>query len=139
MQLPDDDLTVGDDEVLYRRVFPKADALQPKANGEYRPSSGALRSGQGPLSVDLASLSTPEETRCRDLTRPFHVAAISVRAAREVGCRVVRDPLSDNPAHCLLYGTSDDENGSIGQGLAKKLARKAFMILVNPSAPIPDA
>lgn len=126
------DQTVDDGELLYRRIFPGPDSLQPNSGGDgYRPSSGSLKSDL-PLSVDCASLCTPEETRDRDLSKLFHVALISVSVVRAVGCRVVADPEDGNPAHALIYGSG--KNGSLSKSETQKIARQSRIILVNNRA-----
>lgn len=137
MAIPPDDPTIPDDAVLFRRVFPDPDSLQAAEGGGLRPYSATWRSAT-PLSVDMSTECTPEATRDRDVSRPFHVAGISVGHVRGMGCRVVRDPLPDNPAHCLIYGVSDRDDGSIPAGLARKLSKQARVILINPAAPLPD-
>jgi hypothetical protein len=135
---PPDDPTIPDDEFLYRRIFPDPQNLKRLPDGRsFRPTTGALRS-QEALSVDLGSVSTPEETRDRDNSRPFHVAAISVLVARKEGCRIVRDPEERNPAHALLYGTHEDGSGSLSSGQAKRVARQSIIVLLNAAAPLPD-
>ena len=131
--LPPDDHTIDDSEFLYRRIYPDPHNLVPSPNGNgYRPSSGSLRSTL-PLSVDRSSLCTPEETRDRDLSKPFHVAQISVSVVRAAGCRVVADPEDGNPAHVLIYGSG--QNGSLSKGQTEKIARQALIILINGVAP----
>lgn len=145
---PPDDLTIGDDELLYIRIFPDVDSIEPLPDGSgFRPNSGEFRS-DGALSVDLQSLCTPEQTRDRAIPpRPFHVAAVPARLARSVGCRIVRDPQPDNSAHALIYGNRcrDDgskdgvRDGSLTKSQAKKIANGgARIILLNPAAPLPD-
>lgn len=127
--LSPDDQAIGDGESLYRRIFPGLDNLVPNSGGDgYRPSSGSLKSDL-PLSVDRSSLCTPEETRDRDISKPFHVAQISVGVVRAAGCRVVADPEDGNPAHALIYGSG--ENGSLSKSETKKIARQSQIVLVN--------
>jgi len=130
----DDKEAIPDDELLFRRIYPDPGHLVPLGDGTgYRPQSGALRS-PAPLSVDRASLSTPEETRDRDKSSPFHVAAVPAGAVRSVGCKVVRDPEQGNLAHCLVYGQHADGKGGLSGGQAEKIARKARIVLLNPAA-----
>ena len=59
---PADDQAIPNDEKLYIRIVPSDDVLVPIGNGEFRPMSGAVkrRDKDEPLSVDRASLSTPD-------------------------------------------------------------------------------
>jgi hypothetical protein len=132
--LPNDE-SVTDDELLYVRIFPDPDSIQPNESGiGYRPVSGSLRRSGQALSVDLGSLSTPEQTRDRDTSRPFHVAAFTAGAARLAGCRVARAPEDANPAHALVIGSSERADGSLSKGQIKKISKQATIILLNPLA-----
>jgi len=128
----ENDPTIAAEEPLYLRVFPRADLLVQDHAG-YRPASGCFRS-QEALSVDLASLSTPEETRDRDKSHPYHIAAFTAGVARAEGCRVTRDPLPENPAHALVYGDHQKGAGALTKGQAKKIAQQARIILLNEGA-----
>ena len=133
--LPPDDRTIDDDEFLYRRIYPAPQNLVQSPNGNgYRPASGSL-TDRLPLSVDRSLLCTPEETRDRDLSKPFHVAQIFVSVVRAAGCRVVADPKDDNLAHVLIYGSG--ENGSLSKSQTRNIARQALIILINGIAPEP--
>lgn len=135
---PADDLTIPNEELLYYRVFPRADEIQRIQNGNgYRPASGSLRRHNQPLSVDLSALSTPEATRDRDRSSPFHVAAFSAGLARAAGCRLVRNPEIDNAAHALVFGSNQDGTGALTKSQTKHIARNAFIVLLNPLAPLP--
>lgn len=133
-ELPDDDNSITDGQLLYRRIIPDPHALRP-VEGGFRPMSGAIQEKDQPTSVDLASLSSPEETRDRDTSRPWHVAAIPVKAVRDQGCRIVRRPLDNNPAHAQIYGKG--KKGSLTEGPASKIAKQSRVILLNPHAPPP--
>ncbi|MEO5631781.1 MAG: hypothetical protein ABIQ24_03660 [Nitrospiraceae bacterium] len=95
-----------------------------------------------PFSVDLGSLSTPEETRDRAPGTPYHVAAFQAGIARACGCRVVRDPVGvgedepPNPAHALVFGDNAIRKGVLAydkQG--KKIAYRSRIVLINKDAP----
>lgn len=140
-----DDITIPDAENLYIRVFPDQDSLifDPDLNG-YRPTTGALKSREQPLSVDLGSLSSPQETRDRDKSFPFHVAAFTAGTARKYGCRIVRDPIPvgrgepENPAHALVFGNHDSRSGGlIPKSQSRKIAHESLIVLVNGLAPWP--
>lgn len=130
-----DDQSISDDEILYRRIpLHPTDMIQPaEIVGEYRPSSGSFRS-DGPLSVDLGSLTSPEETRDRARPKVFHVAQVQARVARECGCRLVKDPMQDNPAHALVFGNHDSGTGALNKKQTKSVARAAKLVLLS-SAP----
>lgn len=133
--IPEDDPTILDSEQLFRRVIPHAAALVAVGDGTFRPASGALRD-KGPLSVDLSSLSTLEETRDRDQSQHFHVASVSVAAVRAAGCIVRRDPLDDNRAHALIFG--HHSTGGLTGSESRKIAQEATIALLNPLAEYPN-
>jgi hypothetical protein len=137
---PADDLSIPNEERLYFRVFPSPDVVRDAGDGGYRPMSGAMRPNNrdDPLSVDLSSLCTPEQTRDRGTDGNFHVVQMTVGQVRAEGFRVVRDPIAggefQNLAHALIYGSRKDvANNDIG-GLTSadcaKLARLARFIIV---------
>ena len=132
--IPDDDNSITNDQYLYRRIIPDPDALVP-VEGGFRPMSAALQEKDEPTSVDLAVLCRPEDTRDRDTSRPWHVARIPVAAVRAYGCRVVRRPLTDNPAHAEIYGKG--KNGYLTDGPARNIAKQSRIIPQNLLAPPP--
>jgi hypothetical protein len=131
---PDDKEVIPDEELLYIRVYPQADYLVPTPEGGFRPRSGALRSDE-PLSVDRSSLCTPEQTRDRDQSQPFHVAAIRAKVARAAGCGVTPDPVPGNEAHALIHG--GHARGGMTMKQAKLVARQTIFVLLSPLGPLP--
>lgn len=142
---PADDDSIPGEERLYIRFYASADSVVQKKGVEARPMSGALRPRrkEEPISVDLGSLCTPEETRDRGGNAgPFHVAVVTVAAARALGLRVTRDPFMDdqdggpNAAHALVHGSRVNDNGDQTGGLtnreAEHLARAARVSIMTP-------
>lgn len=127
-----DDSSIPDDELLYRRIpIQPSDTIQPtETQGEFRPSSGSFRS-DGPLSIDRAALTTPEQTRDRAKPGVFHVAQFQAKVARQCGCRVVQDPQPDNPSHVLLFGDHESGSGALNKKQTKAVARAARIILLS--------
>jgi hypothetical protein len=127
-----DDPSIPDEEFLYRRIplQPSDNIQRTEIEGEYRPSSGNFRSN-GPLSLDRASLTTPEQTRDHGRPRIFHVAQVPAKVARQYGCRLVKDPIPDNPAHILLFGNHDSGDGALNGRQAKAIARAARIVLLS--------
>jgi hypothetical protein len=127
-----DDLSIPDDELLFRRIpLQPPDNIQPtELDGEYRPSSGNFRS-DGPLSVDRASLTTPEQTRDRGKPGVFHIAQVHARVARQCGCRLVKDPMPENPAHVLIFGNHDSGSKALNKKQTKTIARAARIVLLS--------
>lgn len=131
---PEDDKSITDDQFLYRRIFPRSDALIPIESG-YRPMSGALQDKDQGTSVDLAVECSPEDTRDRDTSQHWHVARIPVAAVRAQGCRVIRRPKENNPTHAVIYGKG--KNGYLTDGPASNIAKQSRIVLLNPLAPMP--
>jgi hypothetical protein len=62
------------------------------------------------ISVDLARLSTPEESLGRVPTdRGFGLGQLSVGKIRGLGLDIEPDPLVDNQAHCHIVGNNNRE------------------------------
>ena len=140
---PADDLSIPADERLYIRIYPAPDAVCPVGDGHLRPNSGGTkgRHRDEPLSVDLGSICTPDETRDRGTTPNFfHVAVLIATEIRQIGLGIARDPIMNedppNPAHGLILGSRADAVGNLQGGLTKgeneKLARKARIIILTP-------
>jgi len=121
-----DDTTIPDNERLWRRVFPSAIHTDEETN-ELRAQSGAFRDHRGPLSVDIASLTTQEASLAK--RRDMCLTEFSAKAARNAGCKIRRDPLPDGPAHALIYGTH--RNGGLSGREAQSIARQSRIIPIN--------
>lgn len=114
-------VTINDDDQLYRRlhhswVYPDGTLkrLAYMLNGK----------PDGEASVDLARLTTPEESAQRG--KPgFGVGVIIAGVPRALGFKVEYRPLTDNPAHCQIEGKNTRE-------LCKKLAEATTPILIMP-------
>ena len=105
MPEPVDDLSIGNDERLLHRIRP-VDVILDSETGQRRPASSSFRSKSNIISVDLASLTTPEKAVAGYLHHAL--VEIEVGTVRSLGCKVVRDPLADNPSHALLYGSGPE-------------------------------
>lgn len=134
---PADDISIPDDEPLYIRIFPSADALiyLPDEN-RFRPNSGTVKrkNKNEPISMDLGSLCTPEQTRDRGTNGNFHVATLTAGKLRDLGFRIRRDPIQDqNSAHAIVIGSrkndDGDQNGGLTENESSKLARAARVII----------
>lgn len=124
---PGNDSPIEDSEILYLRVFPNNVTSEDCPAGEYRPISGSFRREE-PLSVDLSSKCTAEQTRLRAGGEAFHVAAFTVGIARKQGCQVRRDPLPDNDAHAEVIGNHQDGNGAMSKSQMRQIAKQARII-----------
>ena len=104
---------IDDEDVLYRRVVPYFIVEDGK-----RVSSGAYKPKQEPhrISVDLARLTTPQETLARGGQTHFGVVSIKAGVPRSVGLVVNHDPNPPqepgNYAHTLIEGENTQERRS---------------------------
>lgn len=93
MPEPIDDVSIGDDERLLHRIRIEDIFIDPQT-GLRRPSSATFRSKSNIISVDLASLTTPDKALA---AYPHHaLVEIDVGTVRSLGCKVARDPQPDN-------------------------------------------
>lgn len=120
-----DDPTVNDDERLWRRVHPNQ-IIWDEDIKNYRPSSAVFRPS-GEMSVDIASLTTPEAVLS---DYPQHsLVEFTAGVARKEGCIVVRDPLPDNPSHALVRGKNPE--GHLTKSQAKNIQQNSKWIILN--------
>jgi hypothetical protein len=104
--VPQPIVAIDDDDRLYRRMVPdhfhedgsvKSNAY--KLNGKPDPS----------ISVDLARLTTPEESIARGQRQGTQVGVLTVREIKALGLTVRHDPTNENPSHCLIEGNAKKE------------------------------
>ena len=120
---------VADHEELYRSIYRSPwhkyvgpDGRPTSRNFKLRPKD------EGKLSVDVASLTTPEQS-VRDLSK-FALASLANPDVQRIGLSTFHDPCTvekhgfDNPAHAYIWGM--DEEDDIMPAL---LAQKATVIL----------
>lgn len=93
-----DDLSITNDALLWRRLHPIW-VIQ-NDDGSYRVSSAAFKDGQHEVSVNLAALTTIEDTLAGFPDRG--IAELQAGIPRSLGHALVRDPEPDNPAHALI-------------------------------------
>jgi hypothetical protein len=92
---------IADNGQLYRRLV----SFHINPDGTINSAAFKLRGKPDPsLSVDLARLSTPEETASRAGMPGFGVGVLEASGPRSIGFQVRHDPLPDNPAHSLIEG-----------------------------------
>ena len=117
MPEPQDDRSIGDGEKLLRRIRPKDIHFDPITN-QYRPESGCFRSDDF-ISLHIASLTTTDKVLSN--YPEFSLVEFTAEELRSIGCKIVRDPLPEDPAHALMYGTAPGDYVSKSQ--AKKLSK----------------
>lgn len=107
---------IADDDQLYRRLV----SFHINPDGTVNSAAFKLRGKPDPsLSVDLARLSTPQETASRTGGAGFGVGALEASDPRSISFQVRHDPLSDshypnnpllnNPAHSLIEGENNKQ------------------------------
>lgn len=121
-----DDPTISNNERLWRRVHPSQ--IKPdQETGNPIPSSAAFRPSDE-MSVHLASLTSPEAVLAN---YPQHgLAEFTAGVARSIGCILVRNPLSDDPAHALVCGKNP--TGHLSKSEAREIARQARWVIFRP-------
>lgn len=123
------DSPVADDETLYRSIYrtPWHKYVDPGG----RPTSRNFKlrpKDEGKLSVDAASLTTPEQS-VRDLSK-FALASLAQTDVKAIGLSTFYDPCTiadhgfDNPAHAYIWGIDEDDD--LKPAL---LAQIAFVVL----------
>ncbi len=115
---------VDDDDELYRRLAP--DFV--KSDGTV--SSAAFKRGKVPdpeVSVDLARLTTPDETLRRANRLHHGIGVLIARVPRELGLTVRHDPVEGNPAHAVIEGQTSREQ--------PRLLAEQTRILKHPTRP----
>lgn len=98
-----------DDDVLYRRLLPyfiKEDGTVSSA--AYMRSKPPPKAPDPEISVDLAQLTTPDQTLAGH--PGFGLGAIKVGELRKLGFTVRRDPTPGNEAHCLIEGVKTKQD-----------------------------
>jgi hypothetical protein len=100
MPIRKDDLSIGDEEVLWRGIHPHQIVQQ--AGGAFRPGSFAFQDNTpfGELSVHIALLT--DQVRILKNYPDQSLAAITAGLPRSLGYSVVRDPTADDPSHALI-------------------------------------
>lgn len=128
MPEPLDDVTIGDDERLLHRIRPH-DIVVDSVTGQSRPSSAAFKSKSNIVSVDIASLTTPQ--RALENYPTFRLVEIEVGIVRSLGCRIVRDPQPGNPAHALVYGSGP--GGRMTNSQAREIVNRCRWVQIDPN------
>lgn len=128
MPEPVDDLTIGDSEILLHRVHAQDVSTDPATN-VIRPNSSNLRSKTNIMSVDIASMTTPQ--RALQNYVGHRLVAIDAGSLRSLGCKIVRDPEPSNDAHALVYGSAPDGRMTKGASQANltavSMGRKRYL------------
>lgn len=103
-----DDPTIVDPEELWRRIPPRHFVFDENANA-WRPSSAAFDNDQSghPMSVVIESTVIATHRGPNEVLAGhagFALASFSAGAARQFRQGIQRDPISEEPAHALVFG-----------------------------------
>jgi len=122
-----DDPSIGDHEVLWRRIHPHQIIQEP--DGTWRPGSFAFidNTAAHELSVHIAALSTP--TLALQGYVDQSLVAIVAGSARSLGYAIVRDPTPDDPSHAVICPSPNKSHARI---LAKSAT---WVVLRTPTKP----
>ena len=119
--------TIGPGDILYRRLLYPEHVYD---DGSVRPNAYYLSGRPDPqASVDLARLTSPEETAARGRRAGAGVGALLADAPLALRLVVRHKPLPDNPAHSTIEGLADTRQH---RQLCKELA-EATRVIVAPS------
>jgi hypothetical protein len=132
MQPRSDDLSIGNEEKLWRRIAPSL--VHKESESEFRPNSGAfLDRNTNEVSVHIASLTTPERA-LKDY--PEHsLVEIPAGLPRSLGYAIVRDPTEKDPSHALICPPLGRTGNPIKSD-SRKMAKEAKWIVLKPPASI---
>jgi hypothetical protein len=115
--VPQPIVAVDDDELLYRRLVP--DHLHD--DGSVKSNAYKLHAKPDPsISVDLASLTTVEESIARGRRDDTKLRALRVSEVRALGLTVRHDPTEDNPSHTVIEGNQSKASCKALAGLTKQ-------------------
>jgi hypothetical protein len=95
-------------DLLYRRLAPQSHI---KPDGSVA-STAYKRSKKVPdsePSVDLARLSTPEESIARAPKAGYRLGELQVCVIQPLGFAIKHAPLANNQSHCLIYGNTSTD------------------------------
>jgi hypothetical protein len=98
------EVSIDPDELLYRRLAPKSHI---KPDGSIASTAYKLdgRPDFEP-SVDLAKVTTPQESLSRAGRAGFQLGELRVGSIISLGFKVRPDPIDGNPAHCIIEGNT---------------------------------
>ena len=130
-----DDLTIGNDARLWRRIPPWHFVFDENL-GKSRPSKAAFDDDADchPMSVVLAELVTASGRGPAHVLHGhngFALAEITVGLARAKQQGVQRDPVPEEPAHALVFGNKTNS-------VKKTFATQCIWIVPPSDAPLPS-
>jgi hypothetical protein len=96
------EVPIDPDDLLYRRLAPKSHI---KPDGSIASTAYKLdKKPEFEPSVDLAKITTPEESVSRAGRAGFVLGELRVGSIVSLGFQIRPAPLASNPAHCVIQG-----------------------------------
>lgn len=121
-----DDVTIGDESELWRRIHPAWIVRDDNADGPRVSSAAFDDSPDGtPTSVLLAEVvvkSGGDAAAVMASYEGYALASVTAGQARECRQGIARDPLPDEPAHAYVFGTKT-------KSVKRCLARHAVWVI----------
>lgn len=110
---------IDDRDEVYRRLAVSGHFY---SDGSVNSNAYKLNGKPDPeISVDLARLSTPQESLSRAQQAGFRLGVLRVAELRALGLTVRHDPTPENPAHCVIEGNSS-------KAICRELAQKTVVV-----------
>jgi len=107
--------------MLYRRAYSRpGDKRFTNPDGTATSRAFALRTGEAELSVDVASLTTPEIS-IKD-PQKYNLFEIAVKSVENLELQVFHDPFEGNEAHAGIAGMTEEDD--ITPGLLARSSRR---------------
>jgi len=117
-----DDPTIGNDEILWRRIVP--DWLCRETDGTVRPAKVAFIDRlSGEVSVHIASIMQDSSLALQGRPQDSLVA-IRAGLPRSLGLAIVRDPKTEDPSHALICPSPTP-------GKARQIAKQSTWIVLH--------
>jgi hypothetical protein len=120
-QLPSSDqpiVEIGDDDILYRRLGPD----HVNQDGTVNSNAFKLHGRPDPeISVDLASVTTPEESLARAPNDRFRLGVLKAGAVRDLKLVVRHKPVDGNQSHSVIEGAKSKKEGRLLAEIASVL------------------
>lgn len=117
----DDDPTIGDDTVLWRRAGTGPCGITTDASGVLSVSSAVFLTEE--MSVHIADLADAADITAK--YPAYRLVAITAGLVRENGCVVVRDPTADDASHALVVRP---DGRKLSKSQAKRIAQAAVLV-----------
>lgn len=125
-----DDLTVADDEIVWRGITADQIGLDP-VTGQVIPRERAFRTQE--VSVNFAAQTTVAAMMAK--FAGWTMFALTAKQVRDSGCIIVRDPLPEDPSHAVIL--RGDKPGERLTGAQAGQLRRAGRWVGEPPAPNP--